>query len=207
MVSSLFLILTFSSLVLFAGVKRTIVVWCMVLALIGSFGAYKKVLKPHQKARIQAFMHPDEDPKGAGYHLLQSKIAVGSGQVFGKGYLKGMHNKLLYLPERHTDFIFPVWAEEWGFFGSVFILGLYGALLLIGIQTASKAKEIFGIFLALGITALFFWQIVINIGGVLGLMPLTGVTLPLLSYGGSSLITIFIGIGILMNIAMRRFMF
>src|SRR5262249_37080008 len=140
-------------------------------------------------------------------HLLQSKIAVGSGQIVGKGYLKGMHNKLLYLPEKHTDFIFPVLAEEWGFVGAMVVLLLYLALLVFGINLASKAKEAFGVFLALGVTSLFFWQIAINIGGVLGLMPLTGVTLPLLSYGGSSLVTILIGISLLLNISMRRFMF
>ncbi len=118
-----------------------------------------------------------------------------------------MHNKLQYLPEKHTDFIFPVLAEEWGFLGSVVVLSLYLSLIIIGIQLASKAKERFGVFLALGVTALFFWQIAINLGGVLGLMPLTGVTLPLLSYGGSSLVTILIGVSFLMNISMRRFMF
>lgn len=205
--SSLFLLLTFGSLVMFAGIRMRILLICLLLGAVAAVGMYQKVLSGHQKARIQAFLHPDEDPKGMGYHLLQSKIAVGSGQVFGKGYLKGMHNKLLYLPEKHTDFIFPVLAEEWGFLGSIIVFGLYLAILFFGIQLASKAKEAFGVFLALGVTALFFWQVVINIGGVLGLMPLTGVTLPLLSYGGSSLVTILVGIALLLNISMRRFMF
>ncbi|HSA58122.1 MAG TPA: rod shape-determining protein RodA [bacterium] len=205
--SSLFLILTFASLVMFAGVRAKVVLLCVAIGVVGAVGMYKKVLSGHQKARIEAFLHPDADPKGIGYHLLQSKIAVGSGQIIGKGYLKGMHNKLLYLPEKHTDFIFPVLAEEWGFVGSSVVLGLYLAILVFGIQLASKAKESFGVFLALGVTALFFWQVAINLGGVLGLMPLTGVTLPLLSYGGSSLVTILIGISLLLNISMRRFMF
>lgn len=205
--SSLFLILTFASLIIFTGVRRNVILLSIVLALAGGVGAYKKVFSERQKSRIVAFLHPDEDPKGRGYHLMQSKIAVGSGQFFGKGYLKGMHNKLLYLPEKHTDFIFPVLAEEWGFLGCTIILGLYLALLIFGIQLASKAKERFGVFLALGVSALFFWQIAINLGGVLGLMPLTGVTLPLLSYGGSSLVSILIGISFLLNISMRRFMF
>lgn len=205
--SSLFLVLTFISLLLFAGLKRKVLIVCLVIGLIGAVGVYKKILSPHQKARIGAFLHPEEDPKGRGYHLLQSKIAVGSGKFFGKGYLKGMHNKLLYLPEKHTDFIFPVLAEEWGFFGCAIVLSLYLSLLFFGMQIASRAKEGFGIFLALGITAIFFWQVVINLGGVLGLMPLTGVTLPLLSYGGSSLVMILIGISLLLNISMRRFMF
>lgn len=205
--SGLFLVLTFGSLVLFAGVRRNVVAVSLLVALVGGVGVYKKVLSGHQRGRIEAFLHPEEDPKGRGYHLLQSKITVGSGRLVGKGYLKGMHNKLQYLPERHTDFIFPVLAEEWGFLGSSVVLGLYLALLVIGIQLASKAKERFGVFLAIGITALFFWQIAINLGGVLGLLPLTGVTLPLLSYGGSSLVTILCGVGLLMNISMRRFMF
>lgn len=205
--SSLFLLFTFASLVLFAGLRVKVLLLCLAIGLVGAVGMYKKVLSGHQKARIEAFLHPDEDPKGIGYHLLQSKIAVGSGRFLGKGYLKGMHNKLLYLPEKHTDFIFPVLAEEWGFLGSMVLLGLYLAILIFGIQLASKAKEPFGVFLALGVTALFFWQVAINLGGVLGLMPLTGVTLPLLSYGGSSLVTILIGISLLLNISMRRFMF
>lgn len=205
--SSLFLVLTFASLLLFSGVKRNVVFLSLIVALVGGVGVYKKVLSAHQRARIEAFIHPEADPKGKGYHLLQSKITVGSGRFFGKGYLRGIHSKLLYLPEKHTDFIFPVLAEEWGFFGSSIVLALYLALLVIGVQLALKAKERFGVFLALGMTALFFWQIAINIGGVLGLMPLTGVTLPLLSYGGSSLVTVLGGIGLLMNISMRRFMF
>ena len=205
--SSLFLMLTFGSLLLFSGVRKNVIFLLIAIGLVGSVGAYKKGFSDHQRARISAFLHPEEDPRGRGYHLLQSKIAVGSGRFFGKGYLKGIDNKLLYLPEKHTDFIFPVWAEEWGFLGCSVVLALYFALLFYGVQIATRAKEHFGIFLALGVTALFFWQIAINLGGVLGLMPLTGVTLPLLSYGGSSLITILIGIGILLNIAMRRFMF
>ncbi len=205
--SSLFLIATFGSLILFSGVKKQIVIVCLVIGLAGSVVAYKKMMSGHQKARILAFLHPDEDPKGRGYHLLQSKIAVGSGQMFGKGYLKGMHNKLLYLPEKHTDFIFPVWAEEWGFVGSLVVLGFYIALLLMGLFQAMQAKESFGLFLALGVTSLFFWQIVINLGGVLGLIPLTGVTLPFLSYGGSSLVMMMVGTSFLLNISMRRFMF
>jgi rod shape determining protein RodA len=204
--SSLFLVLTFGTLILFAGVRRNVIIICLLVAIVGGAGAYKK-MSGHQRGRIEAFLHPDEDPKGRGYHLIQSKITVGSGRLFGKGYLKGMHNKLLYLPEKHTDFIFPVLAEEWGFVGCTIVIGLYLALLIFGIQLATKAKERFGIFLALGVTALFFWQVVINLGGVLGLMPLTGVTLPLLSYGGSSLVTVLVGISLLLNISMRRFMF
>ncbi|MBI1908661.1 MAG: rod shape-determining protein RodA [Deltaproteobacteria bacterium] len=205
--SSLFFILIFSSFIGFAGVKRRTIAILVIIGLVGAGISYARFLTPHQKSRILTFLKPAADPKGEGYHLIQSKVTVGSGQIFGKGYLKGMHNKLLYLPEKHTDFIFPVLAEEWGFFGSLVMLVLYASIILYALNIASKAKERFGICLGFGIAALLFWQVAVNLGGVLGLIPLTGVTLPLLSYGGSSVITILIGIGLLLNISMRRFMF
>ena len=205
--SAMFFILTFGTMILFAGVQRSTLVKLVVIGLLGIFLVYMFLLSPYQKARLRTFVDPAHDPRGQGYHLLQSKIAVGSGQFLGKGYMKGMMNKLMYVPENHTDFIFSVWLEEWGFLGGLVVIALYLAMLLIGLDVASKAKERFGIFLALGITALIFWQIVINISGILGLLPLTGVTLPLLSYGGSSVVTILAGIGFLLNISMRRFMF
>lgn len=205
--SALFFVLTFATMILFSGIQRGALITVTVMGLVSVLLAYLFLLSPYQRARIQTFINPALDPRGQGYHLLQSKIAVGSGQFFGKGYMKGMMNKLMYVPEKHTDFIFAVLLEEWGFFGGMVVLALYLAILMIGINIASKAKERFGIFLSLGITALIFWQVVINIGGILGLMPLTGVTLPLLSYGGSSVITILAGIGFLLNISMRRFMF
>jgi rod shape determining protein RodA len=205
--SALFFILTFITLILFAGIQRKTFMQLAVIGIASILLAYVFLLSPYQKARIQTFLDPARDPRGQGYHLLQSKIAVGSGQFLGKGYMKGMMNKLMYVPEKHTDFIFAVLLEEWGFLGGMAVLSLYLAMLTIGISIASKAKERFGIFLALGITALIFWQIVINVGGILGLLPLTGVTLPLLSYGGSSVVTILAGIGFLLNISMRRFMF
>ena len=205
--SSLFFVLTFVSMILFAKVKRQTLLIILILGVLGGGMGYQFLLSPHQRLRISAFLNPEEDPRGKGYHVLQSRIAVGSGRFWGKGYLKGMHNKLLYLPEKHTDFIFPVLAEEWGFVGSAVVLGLYAALLWFGLQIATKARDLFGVFLGFGITALLFWQIAINLGGVLGLMPLTGVTLPFLSYGGSSLLSLLVGISFLFNISMRRFIF
>lgn len=125
----------------------------------------------------------------------------------GKGYLKGKTHKLKFIPERHTDFIFTVLAEEWGFLGSGMILGLFGLLLFLGISVAVRANDRFSFFLSVGVCALFFWHLVVNLGGVLGLMPLTGVPLPFFSYGGSALMTNWIGIGLLLNVSMRRFMF
>ncbi len=205
--SALFFVLTFASIVLFAGVRVKTVAILASSALALCIMMYFFVLNTYQKQRLQTFMDPDLDPRGQGYQIIQSKIAVGSGMLTGKGFLQGMQNKLLYLPEMHTDFIFPVLAEEWGFIGSMIVVLLYFALIMTGANIAAKARDRFGLFVALGVTTLLFWQVVINVGGVLGLLPLTGVTLPILSYGGSSLVTIFIGIGILLNVRTGRTMF
>jgi rod shape determining protein RodA len=205
--SSLFFILIFVSMSLFAKVQRKTLILCMVVGLVAALGVYAFGLKQYQRNRIFNFLNPEADVRGSGYHLVQSKIAVGSGKFFGKGYLKGNINKLRYLPERHTDFIFPVFAEEWGFAGSIVVLALYAALLLMAVEIGEKARDRFGAFVAIGVASLLFWQIAINLGGVLGLMPLTGVTLPLMSYGGSSMIAILASLGLLFSIHQRRFMF
>lgn len=205
--SSLFLILIFISMSMFAQVKRKTLISCAVIGLVAAAAVYSFGLKEYQRNRIFTFMNPEADVRGSGYHLMQSKIAVGSGKLIGKGYLKGNINKLRYLPEKHTDFIFPVLAEEWGFLGSIIVLGLYAALLMMGIEVGAKSRDRFGAFVAIGVVSLLFWQIVINLGGVLGLMPLTGVTLPLMSYGGSSMIAILTSLGLLFSIYARRFMF
>lgn len=205
--TSLFLILIFASMSMFAKIERKTLITFAILGLVAVAGVYAFGLKEYQRNRIFNFMNPETDVRGSGYHLVQSKIAVGSGKFFGKGYLKGNINKLRYLPERHTDFIFPVFAEEWGFAGSVVLLTLYGILLMMGIEIGSHARDRFGAFVAMGVVALLFWQIAINLGGVLGLLPLTGVTLPLLSYGGSSMIAVLASVGLLLSIHLRRFMF
>ncbi|MBU2551598.1 MAG: FtsW/RodA/SpoVE family cell cycle protein, partial [Proteobacteria bacterium] len=147
------------------------------------------------------------DPLGAGYHIIQSKIAVGSGEFWGKGFLKGTQSQLRFLPEQHTDFAFSVFAEEWGFIGSVVLLTLFFFLFLTGLQIVRRSQDRFGALLALGLVALIFWQFLINISMVTGLMPVVGIPLPFISYGGSSLVTTFIACGLLLNISMRRFMF
>lgn len=205
--SALFFLCIFVTLAVFGRIRRSLLIFSIVALFAGGALVYTFGLKDYQRARIETFLHPEKDTQGSGYQIMQSRIAVGSGMIFGKGYLHGNINKLRYLPERHTDFIFPVFAEEWGFFGSSIVIALYLALLLMGVEIAKKARDRFGVFLAMGIVALIFWQVVINLGGVLGLLPLTGVTLPLLSYGGSSLITTFASLGILLNISLRRFMF
>ena len=164
-------------------------------------------LKPYQQRRILTFLRPDMDPLGAGYHINQSKIAIGSGLLWGKGFLQGTQTRLHFLPEQHTDFAFSVWAEEWGFVGSIFLLGLYFLLILWGIYIARNSKDKFGAMLAMGITSIVFWQVIINVGMVTGLLPVVGIPLVLFSYGGSSLVSTMAALGILMNIRMRRFMF
>ena len=153
------------------------------------------------------FLKPEKDPLGAGYHLNQSKIAIGSGQLWGKGYLKGTQTRLNFLPEQHTDFAFSVLAEEWGFAGAMVLLLLYLLLTLWGINIAKISKDRFGAIIALGIIAFVFWQLIINVSMTTGLMPVVGIPLVMMSYGGSSTIATMAGMGLLMNISMRRFMF
>jgi len=164
-------------------------------------------LKSYQQTRILAFLRPDVDPLGAGYHINQSKIAIGSGQFWGKGFLQGTQTRLHFLPEQHTDFAFSVLAEEWGLIVSVFLLLIYLFLIMWGLNIAKDAKNKFGSFLAVGIVAIVFWQVVINVGMVTGLLPVVGIPLVLFSYGGSSLVSTMAAMGLLMNISMRRFMF
>jgi rod shape determining protein RodA len=165
------------------------------------------MLKDYQKARLSSFLNPGADPLGTGYHVLQSKIAIGSGGFFGKGFTAGTQGNLMFLPEHHTDFIFAALAEEWGLLGSLLVLGLFMVLIVNGLNTANTAKDRFGYLLAFGITAMFFWQVVINLGMVSGMLPVVGVPLPFISYGGSFLITSLISAGLLLNVYMRRFIF
>ncbi len=204
--TGLVVLLVAGSVTLFVKIERRSLI---CLAGSGVFGCSVAwfFLKGYQKQRIFAFMHPETDPLGAGYHIIQSKIAVGSGMLFGKGFLKGTQNALSFLPEQHTDFIFSVLAEEWGFVGSALVVTLYLLVIIWGLNIAIRSKEPFGTILAVGITSIMFWQAVINVAMALGLLPVVGVTLPLISYGGSSLVATMIGMGILMNISMRRFMF
>lgn len=164
-------------------------------------------LKEYQRKRILTFLKPDMDPLGAGYHINQSKIAIGSGRLWGKGFLQGTQTRLHFLPEQHTDFAFSVLAEEWGFIGSLVLLMLYLFLVLWGINIAKNSKNRFGSMLAMGIVTIVFWQVAINVAMVTGLLPVVGTPLVLFSYGGSSLVCTMAAMGLLMNISMRRFMF
>jgi rod shape determining protein RodA len=164
-------------------------------------------MKSYQKQRILSFLNPDSDPLGTGYHMIQSKISIGSGMVWGKGFLQGTQSQLDFLPEKHTDFVFSVLAEEWGFVGVVFLLLLYSALLARLLVIAWKARDRFGACVVVGGAAIVFWQLLINIGMNIGILPVVGVPLPLLSYGGSSLLTVMIAMGLALNVSTRRFLF
>ncbi len=204
--TGLVVLLITGSMTLFVKIERRSMICLTGAGLLVSSVAWF-FLKGYQKQRLAVFMDPEKDPLGAGYHIIQSKIAVGSGMVLGKGFLKGTQNALSFLPEQHTDFIFSVFAEEWGFLGSALFVVLYMLITVWGLSIAMRSKEPFGTILAVGIASMIFWQAVINVGMALGLLPVVGVTLPLVSYGGSSLVVTMLGIGILMNISMRRFMF
>lgn len=161
-------------------------------------------LHDYQKQRVMTFLHPEEDSLGAGYNIMQSVIAIGSGGFFGKGYLQGSQGQLNFLPEKHTDFIFTMIAEEFGFFGCLFVLALY--LILIGycIAIAVRSRNLFGSLMALGIGAMLFIHILINTSMIMGLIPVVGVPLPMLSYGGSSMISILLGFGLVQNAYINR---
>lgn len=203
--------LTYSPILLFGlflgGIRvKQIGVILLALAVLGGI-AYKsgKRLKPYQQARINAFLDPDSDPKGSGYQIRQSKIAVGSGGIWGKGTNRGTQTQGDFLPIPYTDFIFAALSEEHGFIGAVAVLLLYFLILMRLIHNAQHAPDIAGTFIVMGIVAVLVFQIAVNVGMVVGLMPVTGIPLPLLSYGGSSVLFTFLSLGIVMNIRMRRF--
>ncbi len=168
---------------------------------------WEHALKPYQKRRILILLRPDLDPLGAGYHIRQSKIAIGSGMLWGKGFLNGTQNKLHFLPEKHTDFIFSVWAEEWGFVGSAVLILLFCLLIFLTLRVAGRSRDRYGSLIVVGMSAYILWQAIINIGMVIGLLPVVGITLPFVSYGGSSLITLCLAVGMIENVSMRRYVF
>ena len=203
--TALMLGIIFVSMTVFAKVRWQTYAVGLVLGTACGVFAWFKLLRPYQKRRIETLLDPGKDPMGQGYQILQSKIAVGSGGAGGKGYLEGTQGHLHFLPERHTDFAFSVWGEEWGFSGSLFFLIAYFSLLIWGLYAAMTARDRFGVFLCFGVVMLIFWQAVINLLMILGFLPVVGIPLPLVSYGGSSLLTTLLALGILMNVRMRRF--
>lgn len=192
------------TMILIVGVQlRSLIIMGLMGAMISGV-AWFGVLKDYQKRRILTFIDPEHDIQGAGWNAVQSMIAVGSGRWWGKGHMNGTQTQLSFLPEQHTDFAFSVWAEEHGFVGCMLVLILYFALLAMAFSVAAQARDLYGSLLSVGVAALILWQTVINVGMVIGIMPVVGLTLPLFSYGGSSLLTVMIGVGVLLNVHYRR---
>jgi rod shape determining protein RodA len=186
-------------------IRQTVVlVTCGLVLVVGAWSS-GKVLKPYQKARLTSFINPDNDPKGTGYQLRQSKIAVGSGGIWGKGAEKGTQTQGDFLPIPHADFIFAAFGEEHGFVGALFVLLLYFFILMRLIQNAQTAADLSGSLVIMGVVAVLTFQIAVNVGMVIGFMPVTGIPLPLMSYGGSSVLFTFLALGAAMNVRMRRF--
>jgi rod shape determining protein RodA len=184
--------------------QTTILLVCGSVLAVGVWSS-GKILKPYQKARLTSFINPQNDPKGAGYQVLQSEIAVGSGGIWGKGAEKGTQTQGYFLPIPYTDFIFAAFSEEHGFVGAVFVLLLYFLILMRLIQNAQTAADLPGSLIIMGIVAVLTFQIAVNVGMVIGFMPVTGIPLPLMSYGGSSVLFTFLALGVAMNVRMRRF--
>lgn len=198
------LILSIFFSVSFAGGLRLKYIFSLIGAGLAILPVLWKIMKPYQKDRIMVFLDPNADPLGAGYTIIQSKIAIGSGMLFGKGWLAGTQNQLNFLPERHTDFIFSVVGEEWGLVGTLFVVFCFYVLVNCGLTIARQTKDRFGFLLAVGIVSILAIQVVVNIGMVLGLFPVVGFTLPLVSYGRTSFMAFVIMIGILLNISRRQ---
>lgn len=196
-----------STYLVFVNIPQRAWLAVVVVAAASLVGVWNFALAAYQRSRILDVIDPGRDPLSSGYQAMQSRIAIGSGGLFGTGYLEGTQTQLRFLPTQHTDFAFSVLAEEWGFVGSMVALALYLALLMWGLLIARNAKDSFGGMLAIGVVAILFWPAALNIAMVVGLAPVIGVPLPLFSYGGSALVTTLIALGLLLNVSMRRYVF
>ena len=202
--TALILVIIFASIVFFMGVDKKSLIFSVVGGLILLPIAWH-LLKDYQKDRLITFLSPEKDPLGSGYHIIQSMIAVGSGEIFGKGFLSGSQTQLKFLPEQQTDFVFSVFAEEWGFVGGVILIGLFAVIIFWGLKIALQARDLLGTIIAFGLTAFISWEFFINIGMVLGILPVVGIPLPFFSYGGSAMLTLMTAVGLLINVSARRF--
>ncbi|MCG5238543.1 rod shape-determining protein RodA [Azospirillum doebereinerae] len=201
--TSLLLIMGSGAVFFAAGVR----IWKFLLVIGGGVGAVPvawEFLHDYQKQRVYTFLDPETDPLGAGYNILQSKIALGSGGLFGKGFMSGSQSQLMFLPEKHTDFIFVVLAEEFGMAGALALLALYLLLLIYGVVIALSCRSQFARLVAVGMTAQFFLYVFVNVSMVMGLIPVVGIPLPLVSYGGSAMLTLMIGVGLLLSMSVHR---
>lgn len=196
-----------ASIIFYCQIRWRTVVGILTVMIIAIPFAYHFVLHDYQRDRVQTFLDPERDPLGEGYHIIQSTIAVGSGELMGKGYLQGSQSKLEFLPKHHTDFIFSAFAEEWGFVGGMIVLILFSVVVFMGIDIARKSKDKFGSILAVGALSLIAWHVIINIGMEIGLLPVVGVPLPFFSYGGSAMLTNMLAVGLLLSVSFRRHIF
>jgi len=201
--TALMIIMAGAAMVFMAGAPIWLFVSAIVVAAVSVPIAWQ-FLHEYQKKRVMTFLDPESDPLGAGYHITQSKIAIGSGGVEGKGFLQGTQSHLNFLPEKQTDFIFTLWVEEWGLLGGVFLLTLFLFIFITGLRTSLRCKHNFGRYLALGVSVNFSLYVFINIAMVMGLIPVVGAPLPLVSYGGTSMLAALIGFGLMMSCGIYR---
>lgn len=192
--------------ILFVGIRPRVLLSIVLGLCVLAYPAWNS-LHQYQQRRIMVLLNPESDPQGSGYHITQSKIAVGSGELFGKGFQRGTQTQLEFLPEHTTDFVFSVLAEEWGFVGCTFVIGLFFCLIALMLRVAHRSRDLFACLLVIGITTQVFAHLVINVGMVIGLLPVVGIPLPLVSYGGSSLLSLLFGLGIVQGVSMRRNLF
>jgi rod shape determining protein RodA len=204
--TTIILLLLFGGMIMFHGVQWQVLRTTLLILPILLFVLWSSMY-PYQRDRVLTFLNPDQASASALHNIKQSHIAIGSGQMWGKGFLEGTQGSLQFLPARHTDFAVAVFGEEWGFAGLVVLLGIFCFFLLAIYNTIKDAKDRFGSYLCVGVFFYFFWQILINIGMVIGLMPVVGIPLPFISYGGSTTIVNFCMVGLVLNVSMRRFIF
>ncbi|MCX8023259.1 MAG: rod shape-determining protein RodA [Syntrophorhabdaceae bacterium] len=205
--TGIIVLITAISILCFVGLKKSTYAILGIAGAILSYVAWHYLLKPYQKMRLYSFINIDSDPSGFGYHTKQALIAIGSGKFFGKGYMEGTQYRLQFIPEHHTDFIFTVFGEEWGFLGSIFLFMLFMSFIYRCINIAKNAGDELGSIIAFGLGAIIYFQFTINIMMAIHLSPVVGIPLPFISYGGSSLLSVLICTGLLLNISMRRYMF
>jgi rod shape determining protein RodA len=198
------IVLISGSIIFFMGIRVKSLLFLFLVIVGVSFTSGHLLFKDYQKERIVTFIDSSQDPLGSGYNAIQSQIAVGSGKFLGKGFKSGSQTQLRFIPAQKTDFVFSVLAEEWGFIGAIITLVIYFLIMLWILDTASGSKDKFTMLICFGVAAMYFWHIVINVGMVIGILPVTGVPMLLLSYGGSSTISSLLGIGFVLGIRMRR---
>jgi rod shape determining protein RodA len=201
--TAIMIVLGSGALFFVAGVR----VWKFIVVIVTGLASIPVAwhfLHDYQQKRILTFLNPESDPLGAGYHILQSKIALGSGSIFGKGYMNGSQSHLQFLPERHTDFIFTMLAEEFGLIGGLLVLAIYALLIIYGFAIAVRSRNHFGRLMAMGLTAILFLYVFVNVAMVMGVIPVVGVPLPLISYGGTAMLSVLIGFGLILNVYVHR---